>query len=114
MFDLALSHRYILRSPLLVPSCVLRLYCCLRLTDVFILVFKFNLSQISNRAGVEVDVSSPASVARLASLAKDHLGGVDVWINNAGYSGSFQVSVDAVCHPQGFFLLATTEISCKF
>jgi NAD(P)-dependent dehydrogenase (short-subunit alcohol dehydrogenase family) len=38
-----------------------------------------------------VDVSSPASIARLASLAKDHLGGIDVWINNAGYSGSFQV-----------------------
>lgn len=42
-------------------------------------------------AGFDVDVSSPASIARLASLAKDHLGGVDVWINNAGYSGSFQV-----------------------
>jgi NAD(P)-dependent dehydrogenase (short-subunit alcohol dehydrogenase family) len=42
-------------------------------------------------AGFDVDVSSPASVARLASLAKDHLGGIDVWINNAGYSGSFQV-----------------------
>ena len=43
-----------------------------------------------------MDVSSPASIARLASLAKDHLGGIDVWINNAGYSGSFQV--------QNFFL----------
>jgi NAD(P)-dependent dehydrogenase (short-subunit alcohol dehydrogenase family) len=43
--------------------------------------------------GFDVDVSSPASIARLASLAKDHLGGIDVWINNAGYSGSFQVCV---------------------
>lgn len=42
-------------------------------------------------AGFDVDVSSPGSIARLASLAKDHLGGVDVWVNNAGYSGSFQV-----------------------
>lgn len=38
-----------------------------------------------------MDVSSPASVARLASAAPSQLGGpVDVWINNAGYSGSFQ------------------------
>ena len=42
-------------------------------------------------AGTDVDVSSPASVARLASAAPSQLGGpVDVWINNAGYSGSFQ------------------------
>ncbi len=40
-----------------------------------------------------MDVSSPASVARLASAAPSQLGGpVDVWINNAGYSGSFQAA----------------------
>ena len=41
--------------------------------------------------GTECDVSSPASVARLVASAKAKLGRVDVWINNAGYSGSFQV-----------------------
>ena len=41
--------------------------------------------------GTECDVSSSASVARLAAYAKSKLGCVDVWINNAGYSGSFQV-----------------------
>jgi len=58
------------------------------------------LSSMDSSAGVEVDVSSPASIARLASMANDHLGGVDVWINNAGYSGSFQV---------GFLLQAATQ-----
>lgn len=43
--------------------------------------------------GTECDVSSPASVARLAAHAQDKLGRIDVWINNAGYSGSFQVCV---------------------
>lgn len=41
--------------------------------------------------GIDCDVSNPASVARLASYAKSKLGRIDVWINNAGYSGSFQV-----------------------
>ena len=41
--------------------------------------------------GTECDVSSPASVARLVSIAKSKLGRIDVWITNAGYSGSFQV-----------------------
>jgi NAD(P)-dependent dehydrogenase (short-subunit alcohol dehydrogenase family) len=41
--------------------------------------------------GLVCDVSSPASVARLAKAARLRLGVVDLWINNAGYSGSFQV-----------------------
>lgn len=46
--------------------------------------------------GTDVDVSSPASVARLANAAPVYFGGaVDVWINNAGYSGSFQPLVEA-------------------
>lgn len=45
--------------------------------------------------GTECDVSSPASVARLVASAKAKLGRVDVWINNAGYSGSFQAFSDA-------------------
>ena len=36
-------------------------------------------------------MTSPGSVARLASVATGLLGKIDVWINNAGYSGSFQV-----------------------
>ena len=43
--------------------------------------------------GTDCDVSNPARVARLASYAKSKLGRIDVWINNAGYSGSFQVSL---------------------
>lgn len=39
----------------------------------------------------ECNVSSANSVARLASLAQREMGTVDVWINNAGYSGTFQV-----------------------
>ena len=42
-------------------------------------------------AGIECDVSSPASVQRLMSAAASQMGSVDVWINNAGNSGSFQV-----------------------
>ncbi len=43
--------------------------------------------------GLCCDVTSPGSVARLASVATGLLGGkIDVWINNAGYSGSFQVT----------------------
>ena len=41
--------------------------------------------------GTDCDVSSSARVARLAGYAKSKLGRIDVWINNAGYSGSFQV-----------------------
>lgn len=44
-----------------------------------------------NVHGTDCDVSSSASVARLAAYAKSRLGRIDVWINNAGYSGSFQV-----------------------
>lgn len=42
-------------------------------------------------AGTPCDVSCPASVEALAAAAQEHLGTVDVWISNAGYSGSFQV-----------------------
>lgn len=41
--------------------------------------------------GTDCNVSSSASVARLTAYAKSKLGRIDVWINNAGYSGSFQV-----------------------
>ena len=42
--------------------------------------------------GQQCDVTSPAGVAYLTAYAESVLGTVDVWINNAGYSGSFQVS----------------------
>lgn len=58
--------------------------------------------------GFDVDVSSPGSIARLASLAKNHLGGVDVWVNNAGYSGSFQSLVDA--KPEQIVEVVTTNL----
>ncbi|KAL3130994.1 hypothetical protein ABBQ38_000318 [Trebouxia sp. C0009 RCD-2024] len=45
--------------------------------------------------GTDCNVSSSASVARLAAYAKSKLGRIDVWINNAGYSGSFQAFVDS-------------------
>lgn len=45
--------------------------------------------------GIDCDVSNPARVARLASYAKSKLGRIDVWINNAGYSGSFQTFLDS-------------------
>ena len=49
--------------------------------------------------GIDCDVSNSASVARLASYAKSKLGRIDVWINNAGYSGSFQVhNPHCCCH----------------
>ncbi len=41
--------------------------------------------------GIDCDVSSPASVQRLADGAASQMGSIDVWINNAGFSGSFQV-----------------------
>ena len=46
-------------------------------------------------SGVDCDVASPASVQRLADAAASQMGSVDVWVNNAGYSGSFQVRVRA-------------------
>ena len=42
-------------------------------------------------SGVACDVASPSSVQRLVELAAVQLGRIDVWINNAGCSGSFQV-----------------------
>jgi NAD(P)-dependent dehydrogenase (short-subunit alcohol dehydrogenase family) len=42
-------------------------------------------------AGLDCDVSCPASVDRLVARAQAQLGGIDVVVNNAGYSGSFQV-----------------------
>ena len=41
-------------------------------------------------AGVDCDVASPSSVQRLAESAAAQLGSIDVWINNAGCSGTFQ------------------------
>jgi NAD(P)-dependent dehydrogenase (short-subunit alcohol dehydrogenase family) len=41
--------------------------------------------------GVDCEVSSPASVQRLADAAVSQMGAIDVWINNAGYSGTYQV-----------------------
>ena len=41
--------------------------------------------------GVNCDVSSPASVQRLADAAASQMGRIDVWVNNAGYSGTYQV-----------------------
>ena len=35
-------------------------------------------------AGTTCNVSKPADVAALADFAADRLGGVDLWINNAG------------------------------
>lgn len=43
--------------------------------------------------GTDCNVNNAASVSRLAAYAKLRLGRIDVWINNAGYSGSFQVLV---------------------
>lgn len=43
--------------------------------------------------GIDCDVSSPASVQRLADGAASQMGSIDVWINNAGFSGSFQVFI---------------------
>ncbi len=47
-------------------------------------------------AGVDCDVASPSSVQRLAEAATAQLGAIDVWINNAGYSGSFQARARGV------------------
>lgn len=41
--------------------------------------------------GVDCEVSSPASVQRLADAAVSQMGSIDVWINNAGFSGTYQV-----------------------
>jgi hypothetical protein len=42
--------------------------------------------------GFVADVGDPDSVEALAEAATRSMGGVDVWLNNAGYSGSFQAS----------------------
>ncbi|KAK9861307.1 hypothetical protein WJX84_010189 [Apatococcus fuscideae] len=41
------------------------------------------------------NVGSVNSVARLAAMAQREMGTVDVWVNNAGYSGTFQNFLDA-------------------
>ena len=41
--------------------------------------------------GLECNVSSPGAVTRLANAAVSQMGSIDVWINNAGYSGRYQV-----------------------
>ena len=43
-------------------------------------------------AGIDCDVTSPASVERLRDAAASQLGTVDIWINNAGCSGGFKAS----------------------
>eukprot|EP01026_Neomeris_dumetosa_P063310 TRINITY_DN6007_c0_g1_i2.p1 TRINITY_DN6007_c0_g1~~TRINITY_DN6007_c0_g1_i2.p1 ORF type:complete len:465 (-),score=45.21 TRINITY_DN6007_c0_g1_i2:439-1809(-) len=48
-------------------------------------------SQIS---GISCDVTDPAQVSRLAKLSESSMGIIDVWINNAGYSGGFQTIMD--------------------
>jgi len=49
---------------------------------------------LSNITGIACDVSNSTSVALLAKKAASHLGVVDVWINNAGYSGSFKPFIE--------------------
>ena len=44
-------------------------------------------------SGVDCEVASPASVQRLVDAAASRMGSVEVWVNNAGYSGSFQARV---------------------
>ena len=62
-------------------------------------------------AGVACDVSEPASVEQLVGEAAAALGGgIDVWVNNAGYSGSFQVSVGI--QPRRACLIAGCAIHC--
>lgn len=39
--------------------------------------------------GESCDISKPAEITRLVSLACDQLGKVDIWVNCAGFSGSF-------------------------
>lgn len=41
--------------------------------------------------GAACDVGDAASVSGLVARAQERLGTIDVWVNNAGYSGSFQV-----------------------
>lgn len=56
-----------------------------------VLVMLFQVNSGVTVEGTDCDVSNPASVVRLVSHAQAKLGRIDVWINNAGYSGSFQV-----------------------
>jgi chlorophyll(ide) b reductase len=49
---------------------------------------------ISNIIGIACDVADSTSVAHLAEEASRQLGIVDVWINNAGYSGSFKPFIE--------------------
>ena len=56
--------------------------------------------QVGGRAnvhGIACNVSSPGAVKRLADAAASQMGSVDVWINNAGYSGRYQVSFFLHC-----------------
>lgn len=45
---------------------------------------KYDRSQIF---GAACDVTDPAQVASLWNAASSHFGGVDIWVNNAGYAG---------------------------
>lgn len=46
--------------------------------------------------GIECEVSSPGAVQRLAKAAISQFGSIDVWINNAGYSGRYQVRLQVL------------------
>lgn len=62
---------------------------------------RIGVAQVEPQAwlmGIDCNVSSPAAVHRLADAAVSALGSVDVWINNAGYSGSYQVLVNDSAH----------------
>lgn len=44
--------------------------------------------------GIPCDVGDEVSVKQLAEYAVGSMGGIDVWINNAGYSGSYKAFID--------------------
>ena len=48
----------------------------------------------SSVIGVVCDVADAASVQSAAAAAVAHLGSIDVWVNNAGYSGSFKPFIE--------------------
>eukprot|EP01024_Parvocaulis_polyphysoides_P047825 TRINITY_DN4534_c1_g2_i2.p1 TRINITY_DN4534_c1_g2~~TRINITY_DN4534_c1_g2_i2.p1 ORF type:complete len:202 (-),score=5.16 TRINITY_DN4534_c1_g2_i2:575-1180(-) len=52
---------------------------------IFIIAISTKLDQ--PQEGISCDVTDPAQVSRLAKLSESSMGIIDVWINNAGYSG---------------------------
>eukprot|EP00884_Botryococcus_braunii_P018479 jgi/Botrbrau1/5314/Bobra.0391s0026.1 len=59
-------------------------------------------------SGLNCEVTSPASVERLADAAQSQMGQIDVWINNAGCSGSFKSFLDA--EPEQIQTVVTTNL----